>query len=151
MTCIVLNSVVLAIPYLGMSIQFSEILNSIVIGFTVVYNIEAAIKIIGLGRHYFYSRWNQFDFIIVLLADLTYLLEKLLVNISLSKFVVVMRALRALRVIRVLKEHRQAMISVNAVMAIIGFFLNILIILFLILLIFSVLGMDLYKSVMLQD
>ena len=58
MTCIVLNSVVLAIPYLGMSSQFSDILNSIVIAFTVVYNIEAAIKIIGLGKHYFYSKWN---------------------------------------------------------------------------------------------
>jgi hypothetical protein len=41
------------------------------------------------------------------------------------------------------------MISVNAVMAIIGFFINILIVLFIILIIFSVLGMEVFKSVML--
>lgn len=117
----------------------------------MVYNIEAAIKIIGLGRHYFYSSWNIIDLTIVLLADIVYLLENLLVNISLSKFVLIMRALRTLRVIKVLKEHRQAMISVNAIFAIIGLFIYIMIHLFLIVLIFSVLGMDLYKSVMFQD
>lgn len=75
MVCIILNSVVLAIPYLGMTKLFSSILDYITIGFTVIYNIEAAFKIIGLGKHYFNSKWNIFDFVIVVLADFTYILQ----------------------------------------------------------------------------
>jgi len=56
--CIFLNTTTFAINHQGISKQFSEILSYIVILFTVIFNIEAVIKIIGFGKHYFYDRFN---------------------------------------------------------------------------------------------
>lgn len=36
--------------------------------FTVVFVIEAIIKIIGLRFHYFRRAWNVFDFVVVVLS-----------------------------------------------------------------------------------
>lgn len=33
--------------------------------FTAVFAMESTLKIIGMGRLYFYSRWNIFDFVVV--------------------------------------------------------------------------------------
>jgi len=38
------------------------------LGFTIIFIIEAIIKIIGLRFHYFRRAWNVFDFIVVALS-----------------------------------------------------------------------------------
>jgi len=36
-----------------------EILNYF---FSIIFNIEAVLKLIGIGFHYFKNSWNRFDF-----------------------------------------------------------------------------------------
>ena len=43
--------------------QFTDTANQI---FTVIFILEALIKIIALGRQYFKENWNIFDFIIII-------------------------------------------------------------------------------------
>lgn len=33
--------------------------------FTTIFVCEAIIKLIGLGKYYFYNPWNDFDFVVV--------------------------------------------------------------------------------------
>ena len=46
----------------------SQVTEYINLFFTVVFVIEAIIKIIGLRFHYFRRAWNVFDFVVVVLS-----------------------------------------------------------------------------------
>ena len=46
----------------------NDITNILDLIFTTIFIFEAVIKIIGLGKFYFYSGWNIFDFVIVLFS-----------------------------------------------------------------------------------
>ena len=43
--------------------------------FAAIFNIEAFLKIIGLGANYFKNSWNIFDFLIVIGTNLGILLD----------------------------------------------------------------------------
>ena len=126
---------------MGMSEEFSKILENIIFAFTVVFNLEAVVKITGLGKHYFFDRWNLFDLGIVVLSDLTYILDTFLQG-SFLKIVIVLRALRAIRVFKVFNKIRSVIIFFNAITLILGTFMYILFLIFLNIIIFIVVGMD---------
>ena len=42
---------------------------------TMVYNIEAVIKMVALDLSYFSNSWNRFDFFIVIVADLSIIVD----------------------------------------------------------------------------
>ena len=51
----------MAIAYDGSSVEYQETLENFNRAFTVIFIIEAAIKLTGLGpKAYFHSRWNKF-------------------------------------------------------------------------------------------
>ena len=65
---IVLNMIAMCIDYYnnpGAVTQFSTTSN---IFFTSIFVCEAIIKLIGLGKYYFYNPWNDFDFAVVLFS-----------------------------------------------------------------------------------
>ena len=68
--------------------QTLEILNYI---FLVIFNLEAALKIIALNTYYFtVSRWNRFDFFIVIISDITLILN---LTLNIEANVTIIRAL----------------------------------------------------------
>ena len=50
---IVSNVIVLAMPYHGMSQTYDEVLEKLSFTFSIIYNVEAFIKLFGLRMHYF--------------------------------------------------------------------------------------------------
>jgi hypothetical protein len=66
LSCVVLNTLFLAVKWVGMSeevIFYCLIINYV---FSALFAIEAIIKITGFGCFYFKDNWNQLDFFIVI-------------------------------------------------------------------------------------
>jgi hypothetical protein len=66
MSCIVLNMVQMAVFSEGMSNLVSTLLDFTNFGFTAVFIVEAALKIIAFGGSYLKNSWNKFDFFVVI-------------------------------------------------------------------------------------
>ncbi|KAM7010209.1 voltage-dependent T-type calcium channel subunit alpha-1H-like [Tautogolabrus adspersus] len=77
--------------------------------FTVVFVIEAILKLIAFGlRRFFKERWNQLDLAIVLLSIMGITLEEIEMNASLPINPTIIRIMRVLRITRVLKLLKMA-------------------------------------------
>lgn len=70
MLCIVMNVILMAMVYQGMSDTYENALNYINLVFTVIFIIEFLMKIYALDFQYFKVSWNIFDFCIVFLSKI---------------------------------------------------------------------------------
>ena len=99
---ILLNVFSLATVYKGMSTTHENILNLSEWFFTVIFAVEALLKIVGLGPYpYFRRRTNGFDFILVVISLLGLVMSDATVSV-LRMF----RLVRTLRLIRVLRKSK---------------------------------------------
>ncbi|KAF7667180.1 hypothetical protein LDENG_00072760 [Lucifuga dentata] len=77
--------------------------------FTLVFVIEAILKLIAFGlRQFFKERWNQLDLAIVLLSIMGITLEEIDLSASLPINPTIIRIMRVLRITRVLKLLKMA-------------------------------------------
>ncbi|XP_047658687.1 voltage-dependent T-type calcium channel subunit alpha-1H [Tachysurus fulvidraco] len=77
--------------------------------FTLVFVIEALLKLVAFGfRRFFKDRWNQLDLAIVLLSVMGITLEEIDLNASLPINPTIIRIMRVLRIARVLKLLKMA-------------------------------------------
>ena len=131
------NTVVLSMEYAGMSATYKDVLDTVNLSLTIVFAVEAFLKIIGLGiSEYSADRWNMFDLIVVAVS---------LIEIAMGNAGSIMSAFRALRILRVVKLIRgwtslqQFLLQVfKTVMELGNFLLIVLITIF----IFALLGMQ---------
>ena len=76
MLCIVGNIIGMAIEYEGSSDEYTYTLAMINLSFTMVFLVEAIIKLTGMGpTRYFYDDWNKFDFFVVCTSMIDLALE----------------------------------------------------------------------------
>ena len=68
MVAILLNTVTMTVQHYDQSTDFDTALLVINTFFTVVFLVEAILKLIGLRRAYFNDPWNVFDFIVVVIS-----------------------------------------------------------------------------------
>ena len=69
MLMIILNTVVLCMDFYGSAQVYKDVIDNFNLVFVVIFTIEAALKLLGLGpRYYFHVNWNKFDFSIVILS-----------------------------------------------------------------------------------
>lgn len=66
--CIILNTVILALNWVGQSEEISSAFSNANYIFTAIFSAEFAIKYIGFGNRYFKDPWNTFDMVIVILT-----------------------------------------------------------------------------------
>ncbi|XP_038047378.1 sodium/hydrogen exchanger 10-like [Patiria miniata] len=76
--------------------------------FTVIYSLEAIIKVIGWRKYYIFSNWNKFDLFILIMSFVDIILDETIgdnkgFNPSLLKVVKLIRLLRGLRMLRLFK------------------------------------------------
>lgn len=98
--------------------------------FCLVYITEAALKITGLRQHYFLSKWNVFDFIILLVSLVDIIVELSLpddyadAHFSPAAFrvVKVLRVLRMGRVLRLIKVLQRTLFLLLLFIFIINFY-----------------------------
>ena len=107
--CIVANTVVLALDKYPIEQAESQLLDTINLFFSGVFFLEMVIKLAGLGKkHYFKSRFNSFDFVIVVISCgdvvMTFSDKEIF---SGSNAVQALRAFRLLRVFKLAKSWKQ--------------------------------------------
>lgn len=147
---IVGNVIVLAMPYHGMSDGYSSVLDNLSFAFSVIYNVEAFIKLMGLRMRYFHDRWNTMDLLIVISSNAGFVLE-LYTNVQVSVMIPVIRALRVARILKLLKGNSGLTVLIEAISTLFVNLINILGLLFLLVFIFAILGMNIFNSVMYRE
>lgn len=101
---ILLNTLTLMLSYDGQGVIWRKALNTPSHIFSAIYVVEAALKILALGRTYFKDGWNIFDFFIVVFTLIDVVLAAFASTLPISPSV--LRVLRVLRVMRVLSPHQ---------------------------------------------
>ena len=125
--------------------QPSSVLQSLDVVLTVIFGIEALMKIISLGfflheGSYLRDGWNVLDFFIVVISFLA------LANVGPGKALRAMRTVRVLRPLRMVNRMPELQLVVNALMNSVPAVANVLLICFLFFLIFAILGVNLFKG-----
>lgn len=125
-----------------------DILNYV---FTLIYNLEAALKIFACGHNYFLNNWNRFDFFIVIVGDLSIFADVFdQGKTDISKILRIIKALRIMRIFRLVRVSRKLRILVDSLIVIFPSIANIGSLIMLLLFIFSVIGMSLFSEVIHQ-
>jgi hypothetical protein len=110
------------------------------IAFTAFFGIEAAFKIIALGRTYFYSRWHCLEFALVVASVSTSAL-------SLGRLGNLIRLLRVLTMMRIVKVSRSLQRLVRTFILAIPAFINVMCFLGLAFFVYTVIGMSLFSGI----
>jgi hypothetical protein len=88
----------------GQDKTFVEALDWINFVFTVIFLLEAICKIIAYRKKYFHDRWNRFDFTIVVISVLDFILTFFVS----TEFLVIITLFRIFRIARVLRLIKSA-------------------------------------------
>ena len=160
---IILNSLALILDnpledpngWLSITLSYCDIF------FTIVFTVEAIMKIIALG--FFYNRmpgisgyilngWNLLDFIIVIasLVDLGFTVSQSGQDTESLKSLKALRAFRALRPLRFISRNEGLQIVVNTLFASIPAMTNVFLVMMLLLLIFAIMGVNFFKGTFYQ-
>ncbi|CAI2379843.1 unnamed protein product [Moneuplotes crassus] len=149
-SCIVINTLVLAMIYARMSDSYALTINIFNYFFLILYNIEFIIKIIGLGKQYFTrDQWNLFDFVCLVGSDLSIPLSFFNAGGFQSIFIF-LRAFRILRLLRFIQQYNGASTILTFVHAA-SQIQNVLTLVALILFIYAALGINLFGTVMYKE
>ena len=109
------------------------------------------LKLIGLGKIYFYSWWNNFDMVIVFATDFGILLKLLKLSDSFQSAATVIRGFRIMRMFKLIRSSVHMRLILDTVLNILPQISNVMQLIFLMFFIFAALGLNLFSGVMLQD
>jgi hypothetical protein len=146
---IVLNTAVMALRSYRMNsklLRFSEIANLV---FTVVFNIEMFLKLIGLGKTYFIDSWNKFDMFIVLGTDVGLLLSLFDVGGGFTTAATVIRSVRIMRMFRLIKSSVHIRLILDTILNILPQITNVMSLILLLFFIYASLAINFFSGVML--
>jgi hypothetical protein len=104
MAMILGNTFVLSLKWYAMPTWCTNITVVLNYIFSVVFTVEAVIKLIAMRYNYFKEAWNQFDFIVVVGTWLVIIVMQMGLPIDLRILGTVLRTLRIGRVFRIVKR-----------------------------------------------
>eukprot|EP00347_Sterkiella_histriomuscorum_P011811 403371009 len=145
--CILLNTFVLMLKYYNQPQQISQATDILNYVFTLIFTMEAVIKIIALDKGYFEDNWNIFDFVVVIGSILSVLITAFS-SVKLGGATTIIRAFRITRVFRIVKRARTLKIVFNAFIFTIPALANVGGLLLLLLYLYSIVGVILFGDVM---
>ena len=70
----------MALIFEGATVEWQFFLDAINIVFTIIFALEAILKLIAYGLSYFKNTWNKFDFVVVISSLLDVMLSFLDAN-----------------------------------------------------------------------
>jgi len=150
MAVILLNTMLLAVKYPGMSERTNDITEKINYFFTFFFCIEAIIKLFAFGKRYFRELWNIFDFSIVISSIVFIVLEEVLA-MNLSGTTQVIRSIRIGRIFRLFKKMKQLHIIFLTFINTFSSLINVGGLMFLIIYIYAVIGIKFFADVKVQS
>jgi hypothetical protein len=104
---VLLNMVLMAVPYYGMAPAFAELLEEAITTITLLFSAEMGIKLLGLGCHGYWSDgWNTLDGTLVTMSLAELLIMEIVGDLKVPNlsFLRVLRMLRILRILRLMKS-----------------------------------------------
>lgn len=104
MASIMFNTLSLCITWYGQSPTVDSVLSHINQVFIGIFLLEAVFKLIALKMVYFNDKWNKFDFAVVVLTLVAWLISELNIGIDLRQQAIMIRIMRILRVLRLVKK-----------------------------------------------
>lgn len=127
-----------------------DILNYLNHVFTVIFSIEAVIKIMGYGRVYFKKFWNLFDFCILICTIFQIIYSLLAFNNQVILYATVLRVLKLLKMTRLLSKEQGFKNVIKTLLVTLPSLANIAFLLFLLLVFYAITGMNVFGRVMLH-
>ncbi|VVC95939.1 unnamed protein product [Leptidea sinapis] len=138
-TCIILNTLFLALEHHGMSENVRQALDIGNKVFTSIFTLECIMKVMAMSKDFFACGWNIFDLIIVS-ASLLDLIFELVDGLS------VLRGLRLLRVLKLAQSWTTMKVLLSIIISTIGALGNLTFVLVIVIYIFAVIGMQLFSK-----
>lgn len=148
---IALNTIVMAMKHDGIAPGLSEAFEYLNYLFAAIFQLEMILKLLGLGRQYFYSAWNVFDCIVVIGTDVGIVLKFVTSGSSFSTAATVVRAFRIMRIVRLVRSYPDIRLILDTLVNIIPQITNFVALMFLMIFIYAALGMNLFCGVVYQD
>jgi voltage-dependent calcium channel L type alpha-1D len=106
------------------------------------------LKLIGLGRTYFFDTWNKFDMFVVIASDLGFILNAMDISDTVSRTITVVRSVRVMRMVRLVKTSVNIRLIFDTIMNILPQITNVMTLIILLLYIFAALSINIFSSVM---
>ena len=138
----------MAMRYYRMTPDYELALENANMVFAFIFNFECIIKIVAMGKYYFWGLWNKFDFIIVVGTDIGLLFRVFDTGIDLGSAASVVRAFRIMRIFRLIKSSKNLRVLLDTLVYILPSLGNIGGLIFLMFFIFAALGINLFSNVM---
>jgi hypothetical protein len=120
------------------------------VAFSIVFTVEAFIKITVQESEYFKDGWSLFDFIIVVISWLDFAFGIYMGHDQTSSAISLFRAFRVARLLRMIKRFPQLRKIFNTFTKSLRQLYNVASLLLLLLVLYSVLGVSFFHSVMLN-
>lgn len=151
MAMILGNTFVLSLKWYAMPTWCTNITVVLNYIFSVVFTIEAVIKLIAMRYNYFKEAWNQFDFIVVVGTWLVIIVMQMGLPIDLRILGTVLRTLRIGRVFRIVKRAPSIQIIFQTLIEALPAIASLGLLLGLLFFMYSVIGIGQFGAVTLQD
>lgn len=139
----------LAFTWFGEPADLQDRLDGFNLTFNIIYTIEAIIKLIAFGKDFFNEGWNNFDLMIVLAAWFGKISETYGINVGASTNVI--RMLRISRIFKIVKKYKSLRVLFQTSIGAIPQLTNVGGLLMLFLFMYTVLGVELFAKVKLQE
>mmetsp|Transcript_57655 Transcript_57655/g.158821 ORF Transcript_57655/g.158821 Transcript_57655/m.158821 type:complete len:1739 (-) Transcript_57655:67-5283(-) len=149
MSCIIVNTCVMAATYFGMPEDYEAALNYMNYVFAAVFTVEAIMKIAAMKRNYFSDNWNMFDFFIVLGTGMGYILMWA-TGSGAGGIATIVRSFRVGRILRLIQGAKGLNRLFNTLILTLPGLSNISALLCLLLFIFTVMSMQLFAKIQYQ-
>ncbi|XP_076802540.1 LOW QUALITY PROTEIN: sodium channel protein type 4 subunit alpha B-like [Clavelina lepadiformis] len=150
-----LNLVGMAVEHNDMTEVEEKTLKIINYAFVGVFSVEIALRMTAMGKFYFYSPWNIFDFFLILTSLLINVISSVIIAahagsgdpISTSPWLPMLRMIRVVRILRVARVASGVRTLLFALMLSIPALFNIGSLLFLFMFIYAIFGMSQFGHV----
>jgi hypothetical protein len=146
LACIVCNTLLLLIQYYKQDENESYVLEIINLVFTAIFILEAIVKIVGLGKEYFKSVWNIFDFIVVLFSIVGMFVTYLGI-LNVGGKTTIIRAMRICRVLRLIKRAKRLYVVFHTIASTLPGMGNICLLLGFLIYIYAVVGVQIFSNI----
>ena len=144
MFCIVANTVVLMCTSFDEGLEREAVLETMNAIFSYIFTVEFFLKFTGLGKQYFFTRWNCFDFVLVVLSWVGGFF-------SVGPVASLFRVFRVLRMVRLVRRFKGLLNLFKTLIFSLPALANISCIVVLFMFVFSCIAMNLFANVKLQD
>jgi hypothetical protein len=118
--------------------------------FAIIFNIEMVLKLVALGKFYFYDKWSIFDMFIVIGTNLGILMNILNVGGNISSAASVVRGFRIMRIFRLIRSSVHIRLIMDTLINIMPQITNIMSLIFILFFIYASLGINLFSTIKLR-